>query len=121
MRQPDYDGNRDIEPHEIRFSVIIAWVLENRDSYPLPPEAKWSHVYYDIPESMTTENHTHWINVSKTQFAEANAVAPSQVSRWIAAGMMVRDDGRIEFGPSMDWLERYRRTNQYRKEHGWKI
>jgi hypothetical protein len=121
MKHEILDGDREMEPGEVRFSEVIRWVLEHNDSYPLSPDATWSAVYYDIAPCLTTLNHAHFINITKKQFGGSFGVKQSQVSRWIRAGLPVRTDGRINYGPAMDWLERYQQTNAVRKALGWKL
>lgn len=116
MKQRNQDTYK-IQPGQIRASEIVAWVLEHRDSYPLPDDYH-SDIYCDLPEGVCYYDD-HWTNISKTRFASGMRVAPTQVSRWIKAGMPVRADGRLEEWRAHRWVENYKAENHRRQSHGW--
>jgi hypothetical protein len=119
-KYPDQDRH-EIEPGQIRITEVFAWILKHRDTYPVPEGVDPCMLfYYDLPENVVWQQ-SHFINISKKQYAEREAVAQSQVSRWINAGMPVREDGRIDVWDADSWLERYRKANAKRQMFGWKL
>ena len=117
MRYPDQD-RAPIRPKQIRMSEVIQWTFRHRDTYPLPDGLDYSDLYYDVPDPVLIETK-HFTNLSKTGFAERHLVAQSQVSRWINAGLPVREDGRIDVWKGDQWLEGYQARCARRRANGW--
>lgn len=114
MKYPDYE-TAPIEPNWTRISEVILWTMKHRDSYPLPDEFV---IYTDMPETVLVDMKD-FCNMSKKAFAKRKEVAQSQLSRWIAAGLPVREDGRINVWEGDWWLERYAKQCAKRKANGW--
>jgi hypothetical protein len=103
---------------------LLTWVLEHRKAYPLEAHEDFNHDSYD--ELGDFANHSFdfcaFVTVTKADFARryGNA-APSQVSRWIAAGALpVRPDGRINYREGCYKVENYQDRCEQRQKEGWR-
>lgn len=115
MKRPNQDKGVP-EKGQVRASEIIRHVMEARDLYRLPDGVE---VFYDVPEGVNFE-HAGWVTLSKSAFAAKWGCAPQQVSRWIKAGLPVREDGRLEYHACNEWVGNYKEENEIRQASGWR-
>ena len=84
--------------------AILEYVLKHGDAYPLADDDLLNDIAHDLPEAVLFDEE-HWTTCSKTAWAAHNDVEPPQVSRWIAHGLPVRPDGRLNMWEAGKWLD----------------
>jgi hypothetical protein len=113
MKHPDTDTHPP-QQDQVKASKVIEYVLTQRDCFPWEDGVMDQDIYEDLPNCVFFEPWK-WVSVSKAGFARWKQVAPSQVSRWIAAGLPVRSDDRINLWEGLNWLSCYEAQNHRRR------
>ena len=120
MKKENIDKGRP-KKGQIRVSEVLQWVCNNKDAYPLPQGytvGEGGTLFYDIP-ALDVEM-MRWCSISKMDFAEMHGVKPSQISRWISAGMPEREDGRLYYFQADEWVWDYKAECSKRRDSGWR-
>jgi hypothetical protein len=105
---------------QIRFTEIIKHVIDTGELFPLPQGYTCEDIAYDTPECLQWVGHVEWCSISKADYARAMNVAPSQVTRWVKAGMPELPDGRLPYFEIDLWLTRYDAENERKRAEGWR-